>query len=316
MAYKSSSRGSAVIDLFAVHTAEGAKTVWSLASYFNREDVTGSAHAAIDADETLAMVSDYRAAHTLRSGNPRSLNVELCGFAEMTRAQWLSETDVSFFRSTGGARVTVKRPRQMLRRLSAYLAEKHLQHGFRLVKLTPLDVARGLGGVIGHVDWTVGKKDGTHTDPGDGFPWDVVLVDAKAIAYPAPAASGPPKEDDMITVTVPRTIPPPIAEQVAGVDYSHRVDVPLPPSEKGWECSIQGASVANIAHWYWTEVHADGTLTTPAMDQLTTNKMGPGRFDLQPAVRHAYRGHPNHTGVSLRVFRCEQPVTMVLREIR
>jgi N-acetyl-anhydromuramyl-L-alanine amidase AmpD len=30
--------------------------------------------------------------------------------------------------------------------------------------------------VIGHIDWTVGMQDGTHTDPGTGFPWDLVLT--------------------------------------------------------------------------------------------------------------------------------------------
>jgi hypothetical protein len=315
--YKSSSRDGATITLVAVHTAEGALTNTALSSFFSRPDAQGSAHASIDANGVLAMVPDYRASWTLRSGNPISLNVELCAYAEMTRTQWLSETDVTFYSTAAKRVVTVRRPREMLRHLSRWIYEKATLYGVPLTKLTPLQVGRGHAGVIGHVDWTIGRKDGTHHDPGDGCPWDVVLNDARAHANPAAAPEHKEDEETMFSVIIPAYEPPPVEDRVDGIDYSVRIGVPLPPAENGWECSIQtSGGVANIGHWYWTEQHADGALTTPAMDALTLNRLGVGRFDLQPGFRHTYPGHPNYSGVDIRVYRSPQPVVMVLRERR
>lgn len=175
---KSSSRNGAAVRLLAVHTGEGARTAQNMVAFFERDDAQGSAHAIADHGVILLGVPYDRAAWTLRSGNPISDNIELCGFAEMTRAQWLSEDSVTWRHSTLKRDVTVDRPRQMLRRLSLWLAERSRARGIPLRKLTPADVRAGRAGVIGHHDWTVGMNDGTHWDPGPHFPWDVVIADA------------------------------------------------------------------------------------------------------------------------------------------
>lgn len=191
MAYKSSDRRGAKVRLIAVHTGEGARTAANMAAFFSRPDAQGSAHAIIDHTTTLLAVPYDRAAWTLRDGNPISDNVELCAFAEMTRAQWLSEGSVTWRHSELKRDVTVDRPRDMLRRLSAWLAQRCIARGIPIRKLTPAQVAAGEAGVIGHVDWTQGMRDGTHWDPGPGFPWDVVLADSRTLAQGGTTVSAP-----------------------------------------------------------------------------------------------------------------------------
>jgi hypothetical protein len=172
MAYKSSARGTRPVRLIAVHTAEGARTARSLGAYFNRGDVQASSHVGIDGGETLQYVPYSRASWTLRSGNPISDNAELCGFARWTREQWLSDGVVD----------KVTNPRAMLRRCSAWIAERCEARDIDVRKLTVVQLAKGEWGVIAHDDWTKAMKDGSHWDPGPGFPWDVVIADARAIA--------------------------------------------------------------------------------------------------------------------------------------
>lgn len=166
MAYKSSPRGTRPVSLLAVHTAEGARTARSLAAYFSRPDIAASSHDAIDSRETLHMVAYHRASWTLRSGNPISDNVELCGFARWTRAQWLSTGVVD---GCGN-------PRAMLYRLAAWITVRARARNIPTRKLTVAQVARNQWGVIAHNDWTLAKNDGTHWDPGPGFPWDYVMT--------------------------------------------------------------------------------------------------------------------------------------------
>jgi hypothetical protein len=178
MAYKSSPRGSRPTDKIAVHTAEGARTAASLGAYFFRPDIQASSHVGIDAFNTLQYVGYDRAAWTLRSGNPISDNAELCGFARWTREQWLSTGVVD-----GGTN-----PRAILDRTGDWIASRARARGVPVLKLVPAQVAAGYRGVIGHVDWTLGMHDGTHTDPGPGFPWDYVINRA---------LGGGEEEDDM-----------------------------------------------------------------------------------------------------------------------
>jgi hypothetical protein len=181
MAYKSSPRGAAPVRLVVVHTAEGARTAASLGAYFWRDDIQASSHVGIDGSNTLQFVPYDRAAWTVRSGNPVSDNAELTGFARWTRDQWLSTGTVD----------GVTNPRGILDRTAAWIRSRCLARNIPIRKITAADVAAGRSGVIGHVDWTYGMHDGTHTDPGPGFPWDYVINRA---------AQGAEKEwDDMAT---------------------------------------------------------------------------------------------------------------------
>jgi hypothetical protein len=158
MAFKSSSRNGARVLWVCVHTAEGATRATNLRAYFERPDINASSHAIADDAILLDHLVPYdRAAWTLRNGNEESDNLELCGFAAWSREEWLT------------------RHMGMVRHAAAWIRSRCLARGIPIVKLSPADVRAGKSGVIGHVDYTNGTGDGTHWDPGPGFPWDVVM---------------------------------------------------------------------------------------------------------------------------------------------
>lgn len=185
-AYMSSpNQGPAATDgrLVVIHTAEGATSAAGLGGYFGTTAAASSSHVGIDADGVIQYVPYARQSWTLRNGNPISENAELCGFASMSRAEWLSERDVTREFIPGKGRKTVRRPRQMLRHAAAWTARRCAENKVPLRKIGPADVDAGQRGVIGHADWTLSRVgQGTHTDPGPGFPWDVFMEDVQRFA--------------------------------------------------------------------------------------------------------------------------------------
>lgn len=165
MGYKSDARGVRPVGLVVGHTAEGSRTAASLGAYFWLNTTQASSHVGIDASNTLQYVDYNRSAWTLRSGNPISDNAEMCAFARWTREQWLS---------TGTVDGCVN-PRAILDRFADWVRSRCLARGIPIQKVSPAQVAAGARGVIGHWEWTIGMRDGTHTDPGQGFPWDYVI---------------------------------------------------------------------------------------------------------------------------------------------
>lgn len=188
-----SRRSGKPVRLVVVHTAEGARTIEGLGGYFQLASSQASSHVGIDASGVEQYVPYSESSWTLRSGNSISDNAELCAFAQMTREQWLSEETVTFYHRVLRRNVTVDDPMEVLRRTAAWIAERCATRDIPLRKLTPAEVAEGKAGVIGHVDWTRGARDGTHTDPGDGFPWDVVMELAGAAT--ATATNPAPREE-------------------------------------------------------------------------------------------------------------------------
>lgn len=163
-----SSRGSARVRLVVIHSAEGARDRTALGKYF-QGNVNASSHVGIDAGGVEQYVPYDEMAWTLLNGNPVSDNAELCAFARWTREQWLSEGTVD----------GVVNPRRMLDNAAAWIRERCQARGVPIRKLTPAQVDEGLGGVIGHADWTYSNVgQGDHTDPGVNFPWDYVMARA------------------------------------------------------------------------------------------------------------------------------------------
>lgn len=153
-----SGRGKAPVRLVVLHTAEGARTNQALGNYFANPAAQASSHVGIDDVGIEAFVPYEMASWTIRSANPISDNAELCGFAAWSRATWLNE-----------------HPR-MLELAADWIRERCIARDIPIRKLTPEQVGNGEAGVCGHVDWTLGTGDGTHTDPGTAFPWDVVIA--------------------------------------------------------------------------------------------------------------------------------------------
>lgn len=169
----SSSRAGARVIWVTVHTAEGITKASDLKAFFERS-TNSSAHAVADDSTLLDNLVPYdRAAWTLRNGNSKSDNLELCGFARWSREDWLNHPG-------------------MLNNAAAWIRSRCLARGIPIRHLSVADVAAGRAGVIGHVDYTNATGDGTHWDPGPGFPWDIVI--AKAAGETRPAEE---KDDDM-----------------------------------------------------------------------------------------------------------------------
>lgn len=190
MAYKFSERGSRPVSLIVIHTAEGARTAAALGAYFIRADVQASSHVGIDGSSTLQYVPYDKAAWTTRSANPISESAEMCAFARWTRDQWLSVGVVD----------GVVNPRAMVSRAAAWARSRALARGIPLARLTPVQVGQNAWGLIDHYAWTIGKKDGTHTDVGGNFPWDVFMQEVTAGAEGELVATA--KEIDDIATAV------------------------------------------------------------------------------------------------------------------
>lgn len=176
------SRRGARVRLVVLHTTEGARTVESLGRYFQTGTNQASYHAAFD-DQRMETFVDYsNASWSIMSGNNYSDNAAFCAFSAWNRAEWL------------------KHP-VMLELGARWIAERCTARGIPIRRLSPAETAaacrdpRHPGGVIMHRDYTLGMREGTHTDCGDGLPWDMLLSRAQQIASPEQQEQTP--EDDM-----------------------------------------------------------------------------------------------------------------------
>ncbi len=176
MAAKSSDRRGTKISLVAIHTNEGPnpsdvfpdRTAENLAKWMDGQNV--SYHKIIDDDSIVHYVPDERYTWSLRSGNARSLNLCFTGYAGWPRAEWL-------------------RHQRMLEQGAGIVREWCRRWRIPIVKLSSSEVGKDFAGIIGHVNWTEGKRDGSHTDPGSNFPWDVFMNMVRG--------SNAPEEDDL-----------------------------------------------------------------------------------------------------------------------
>lgn len=161
MTAKSSARKGKIL-LIAIHTNEGPnpadifpdRTAENLCRWMDGQKV--SYHKVVDDDSVVNYVPDERYSWSLRSGNSRSLNLCFTGYARFDRREWLSHEG-------------------MLKQGALEVRRWCDKYGIPRKKLSPSQVKADMSGICGHVDWTRGKLDGNHTDPGDHFPWDVFM---------------------------------------------------------------------------------------------------------------------------------------------
>jgi len=178
-----SSRGGSAVRLLVLHTAEGARTIESLGSYFQNSANQVSSHTG--ADDKPGKIGEYvtrgNKAWTAANYNPVAVQLELCGFASWTTAIWRDQHD------------------QMLRNAAAWLAEEAARYGLPLEPLSDSQ-AQGSGrGVCQHIN--LGAGGGGHVDCGGGFPMGYVLDLARGKA-PAPAPEPTTEDDDVFYLEV------------------------------------------------------------------------------------------------------------------
>lgn len=149
-------RNGAKVIWVAIHTTEGIMDARDLGLYWQRIN-NASSHAGCDNVKTVTYIDPQYSSWTLLNGNSRSVNMEICGWARWTRDEWLGPQRGRLIQAANWAR-------QMCERFG--IPKKYIGSA---------GVARGEAGIIGHVDYTNGAKDGNHWDPGPGFPWDVFI---------------------------------------------------------------------------------------------------------------------------------------------
>lgn len=168
-----SSRNGTTVTGIVIHTAEGPTDADALGAYFAQVRVQVSSHAGADDSKRVDYVDPKFEAWTLRNGNPWTDNLEMCGFASWTRAQWLGHPG-------------------MLQQAAEWVAERCHARSVPPVRLTPADIRAGRrSGYFAHWDYTQATGDGTHWDVGLNFPWDVFAGLVQAAYDP------PPTPDDL-----------------------------------------------------------------------------------------------------------------------
>lgn len=176
-------RGGVKVDLFLLHTEEGGGVkdgADRLARWMNNPSTQVSYHYSVSQDPAdkgvtvVDVVDTDDASWSCLSANKRSINLVFAGSkASWSREQWLQQSRAI--------------------EVAAYLAVQDCKkYGIPLAVIAP-PYSVGRAGISDHNYVTKVLRDGTHTDVGPGFPWDVFkgFVD-KYSGVQAPPSSPPP----------------------------------------------------------------------------------------------------------------------------
>jgi hypothetical protein len=220
-----SSRGGAGVRLIVLHTAEGARTIQSLGSWFANSANQVSSHTG--ADDTPNTVGEYvhrdNKAWTASNANPVAVQIELCGFASWTAAEWDQHPN-------------------MLQNTAAWIAEEAAHYGIPITRLNSEQAQGGGHGVCQHAD--LGSWGGGHWDCGSSFPIDRVLDMARGGGTPAPSpAPDKPEVTEMIASAVANNGT--IHTFVVGKNR-HTVFYTFQPKDGGWNGGKAGKQVAGL----------------------------------------------------------------------
>jgi LysM repeat protein len=169
------------VDWLVIHTAQGAKDEVALGHYF-AGTTSGSSNAGAGQDGGYASYVNY--ADTCWAAPPLNQeadHLEICGFAEWSRDEWLKYD-------------------KMLETVAHWIAWRCT---VRKIPIRYVATPRpGTSGVTGHVDVNHWYKKSNHWDPGPNFPWDKVIARAQALATVAAPVATPPSVTVGSTYTV------------------------------------------------------------------------------------------------------------------
>lgn len=181
-------RNGTKVDLFLLHTEEGNSNADQLARWLGG-NVSASYHYTISMDPkdkgiTVCDVVDTDlASWSVLSANNRSINLCFAGSrASWSRQDWLDKV---------GRAIDV----------AAYLAVQDCKkYNIPTTVIAPPYTA-GRAGITDHAYVTKVLKDGTHTDVGPNFPWDVFAASIAKYVGTAPAPK-PPTTPAPVTLTL------------------------------------------------------------------------------------------------------------------
>lgn len=152
--------------LIVVHDMEApekATTAEAVARYFATTDTVASAHLCIDSDSIVQCVWDRDVAYAAPGANSDGIQFELAGYARQTREEWLDPY------SRAVLELAARAGAQYCRKFS--IPPVHLSNA---------ELMAGARGLIGHRQASQVYKKSDHMDPGDFFPWDVLIARVKA----------------------------------------------------------------------------------------------------------------------------------------
>jgi len=173
--------------LLVLHTTEGFtgnNGMIDCAVYF-QGNVGASSQVVIDnfhPGSIAECVKSNNGAWTQCNYNSVSVSAEQCGYASWSRDVWLNDKE------------------SLLRNTAQWLAEESGRFGIPLTKLSPSQAQGNSAGVCYHSD--LGSSGCGHSDPGNGYPIDIVLQWAQG---DTPSTPSPPlaiEEDEMPTLAL------------------------------------------------------------------------------------------------------------------
>lgn len=160
------------IDLLVVHDMEMPEkgtTAEECAMFFHRQaknNAGSSAHYCIDNNSVVQCVFDHDVAWSAPGANHDGLHFEHAGYARQTHRMWNDEFSTD-----------------MLLISAKLVSSKAHQYRIPITFLDKTEIRAGHRGITGHLQITrsgIGGAAGTHTDPGDNFPWIRYLRYVKA----------------------------------------------------------------------------------------------------------------------------------------
>lgn len=174
--HHSGARSVDTIRYLVIHDGETTSTTTAaegMGAWFANAASQGSAHYGVDNDSTQQYLPDSMIAWGAPPANQTGLHVECAGRASYARARWLDDLGPMLRRA--GWLVAAK--------CRAYRVPLDVLDADRLRRsgLTP---ARGHGGLVTHSTVSKAYHQSTHTDPGSGFPMDVLLLWARHYSRP------------------------------------------------------------------------------------------------------------------------------------
>ena len=176
---------SGSVRLVVLHTAEGARTIQSLGSWFANPGAQVSSHVGID--DTPNTVGEYvkpgNKAWACAAYNSAAIQAELCAFAAWTTTDWAHHPT-------------------MLSNAARWVAEECAYFGIPITRLTPAQAQGGGRGICEHAD--LGAGGGGHWDCGTAFPIDQVIEIARGGTPDTPTPPPKPKEqeEDMVAAAL------------------------------------------------------------------------------------------------------------------
>jgi N-acetyl-anhydromuramyl-L-alanine amidase AmpD len=148
-------RNVRVVVIHSMEAPEKGETAENVARFFQNTQNPASAHLCIDNNSIVQCVFDNDIAFAAPGVNSDGIQLELAGFAKQTREEWMDAYSILVLENAANA-----------------AAQYCLKYNIPIEHLSDAELEAGQKGIIGHVQATRVYKKSTHTDPGEGFPWD------------------------------------------------------------------------------------------------------------------------------------------------